>query len=161
MRTRAAERRVSLVTCRAIVLGLAVLLGGCKGGHHFDPPSREKQVAQADSAYSPAIFDTIAWPSDSAREFDGNNTYAARCRKCHGELGEGGTPYAIERNLNPPSLVRPGWPYGDDIEKVRHRIFIGHPGGMPTWGVAGITPREIDAVAYYIVKELRPEMLKK
>jgi hypothetical protein len=30
---------------------------------------------------------------------------------------------------------------------------------MPTWGVAGITPREIDAVAFYILERLRPEML--
>lgn len=143
----------------ATVAALAALLatGACEK-HEFERPSREAQVAQADSLLTPETFDTIAWPSDSARAYDGNNAYAANCRTCHGYLGEGDTDYARERNLEPPSLVRPDWPY-EDIPAVRHRIFVGHPAGMPTWGVAGITPREIDAIAYYIVHVLRPEAL--
>lgn len=145
---------------RAIALlgpAALVLLAACEK-HEFEPPDRAAQVAQADSLYSPALFDTIAWPSDSARAFDGNNVYAAECRKCHGTVGEGGTEYAAERGLTVPSLTRADWPYGDDIEAVRQRIFSGHPAGMPTWGVAGITPREIDAVSFYIVHSLRPEI---
>jgi mono/diheme cytochrome c family protein len=42
---------------------------------------------------------------------------------------------------------------------VRRRIFTGHPAGMPTWGVAGIPAREIDAVAAYILEQLRPDVL--
>jgi len=143
----------------ALAAGLVVLLGACDK-HEFQPPSRQKQVAQADSLYSSALFDTIAWPSDSARTFEGNNVYATHCRKCHGWEGEGGqTAYAKSRGLNPPSLVRADWQYGSDVDAVRRRIFEGHPAGMPTWGVAGITPREIDAVAHYIVDDLRPEIL--
>jgi mono/diheme cytochrome c family protein len=142
-------------TCVALAALLAT--GACEK-HEFERPSREDQVAQADSLLTPETFDTIAWPSDSARAFDGNNAYAANCRSCHGYLGAGDTDYARERNLEPPSLVRPDWPY-DDVPAVRHRIFVGHPAGMPTWGVAGITPREIDAIAYYIVHVLRPEAL--
>ena len=56
-----------------------------------------------------------------------------------------------------PSLVEPDWSYANDVEAVRRRIFTGHPDGMPTWGVAGLAPREIDAVAYYIDSVLRPE----
>jgi hypothetical protein len=40
---------------------------------------------------------------------------------------------------------------------VRRRIFTGHPAGMYTWGIAGISPREIDAVAHYILERLRPD----
>jgi mono/diheme cytochrome c family protein len=61
-------------------------------------------------------------------------------------------------NVHPPSLVREDWPF-ESVPAVRRQIFIGHPAGMPTWGVAGITPREIDAIAYYILEVLRPEVL--
>ena len=56
-----------------------------------------------------------------------------------------------------PSLVEPEWAYANDMDAIRHRIFTGHPDGMPTWGVAGLTVREIDAVAYYIEALLRPD----
>jgi len=142
-----------------VALGLPVLLGACDK-HEFEPPSRAAQVAQADSLYAPAWFDTIAWPTDSARTFEGNNVFAAYCRKCHGPEGEGGsTPYAQARGLDVPSLVLPEWQPGDDVEAVRRAIFVGHAAGMPTWGVAGITPREIDAGAHYRVDDLRPEKL--
>ena len=141
-----------------LALVAATLLAGCEK-HDFEPPSREAQVAQADSAFAPLLFDTVQWPSDSARSFEGNNVYATHCRKCHGPLGGGGTAYAAERELSVPSLVAADWEYGNDLESARRRIFTGHPDGMPTWGVAGISPREIDAVAYYLLFDLRPEVL--
>ena len=140
--------------------GIALLCtaaGSACDKHEFHPPSRDEQVAAADSLLTPATFDTVTWASDSARAIAGNDIFAAHCRECHGFRGEGGTPYAREHNLEPPSLVRADWPY-PDVAAVRRRIFTGHPAGMPTWGVAGITPREIDAVAHYIVAVLRPEM---
>lgn len=137
----------------------AVILAGC-GDHQFEPPSREARVQEAAAAYSPAVYDTVAWPGDSAREFTGNVVYSSQCRDCHGTLGRGGTAYARERGLEVASLVEPGWDADGDLEEVRRRIFVGHPDGMPTWGVAGITPREIDAVAFYIVARLRPEVLE-
>jgi mono/diheme cytochrome c family protein len=140
----------------AVTLAAAASLGACEKPQ-FVPPSREERVAQADSIFTPALFDTIAWTSDSARAFDGNNTFAAHCRNCHGYLGQGDTEYARQYGIAVPSLVRADWPY-DDVQAVRRRIFTGHPAGMPTWGVAGITAREIDAVAYYIVHVLRPEV---
>ncbi len=145
---------------RSVLAALAILLGaaGCKGGHHFEPPNRQVQVEQADSAFSPALFDTIHWASDSLRLFVGNNTFAAECRKCHGYLGEGNTDYDRVHDIQPPSLVRPNWPYANDMAAVRRIIFTGHA-GMPTWGVAGITPREIDATAFYILHSLRTDVL--
>lgn len=122
----------------------------------YERPDRAAQVEQADSLLTPETFDTVTWSSDADRAFAGNNVYAARCRDCHGPLGLGNTDYARESSLDVPSLVRPDWPY-PDVPSVRRRIFIGHPSGMPTWGVAGIEPREIDAAAYYIVNVLRPE----
>ncbi|HSJ23621.1 MAG TPA: cytochrome c [Longimicrobiales bacterium] len=135
----------------------AVVASACEKPE-YERPDRAEQVAQADSLLTPETFDTIAWASDSARAFDGNNAYAAKCRSCHGYLGEGDTEYARQQNVDVPSLVRQDWPYAD-VEQVRRRVFTGHPAGMPTWGVAGITPREIDAVSYYIAEVLRPEVL--
>lgn len=136
----------------------AVALAGCQE-HEFPPPDREQQVAEAEAAFSPALFDTIAWESDAQRIGQGNSVFAAECRKCHGPLGRGGTEYTRAEGLEVPSLVEPEWEYGDDAVAVRRRIYAGHPAGMPTWGVAGITPREIDAVAAYITEQLRPEVL--
>jgi cytochrome c len=136
---------------------MAVTAAACEQ-HEYERPSREEQVADAAARLTPETFDTIAWPSDSARLFDGNNAFAAKCRSCHGYMGEGDTEYARRQNVTVPSLVREDWPF-DDVAATRHRIFTGHPDGMPTWGVAGITPREIDAIAYYIVHVLRPEVL--
>jgi mono/diheme cytochrome c family protein len=142
-------------THRHLCLAACLVLVGCDK-HEFHPPSRDQQVAQADSLLTPETFDTIAWPSDSARAFEGNNTFAAHCRQCHGFDGRGGTEYAREHDLEPPSLARDDWPY-KDLDAVRRRIFVGHPEGMPTWGISRISPREIDAAAYYIVHVLRPE----
>jgi mono/diheme cytochrome c family protein len=141
----------------AVIAVAAVVTAAACEKHEFERPSREERVAQADSLLTPETFDTIAWASDSARAFDGNNAYAANCRSCHGYLGAGDTEYARQHSLEVPSLVRPDFPY-HDVPAMRDRIFTGHPAGMPTWGVAGITPREIDGIAYYIVHVLRPEV---
>lgn len=130
------------------------------GEHEFEPPDREEQVEEADRLYSTALFDSVTWASDSARVQLGNSVYAAKCRKCHGPLGRGVTEYAQEHSFEVPSLVDADWPYADDLEGVRHRIFTGHAEGMPTWGVAGITPRQIDAAAHYVLEQLRPDVLQ-
>lgn len=129
------------------------------GEHHFDPPDRAAQVAAADSLIEAMLFDTVAWASEDARALEGNVVFSSSCRQCHGPLGRGGTEYAGERGLDVPSLVEEDWEYAESLEAARRRIFVGHPSGMPTWGVAGISPREIDAVAFYILERLRPEVL--
>lgn len=137
---------------------VACLIGaGACQGHKFEPPDRNQQIAQAEAQYKLADFDTIHWVSDSARSINGNIVYSSTCRRCHGTLGEGGTEYARSRNLDVPSLIGPEWNYDDDIEAVRHQIFVGHSTGMPTLGVASLSLREIDAVAWYTLHVLRPD----
>lgn len=134
----------------------ALTVAAC--GHHFEPPDRGEQVSQAQAMYSRTLFDSVTWVSDSARSFQGNEIYAEKCRRCHGPLGKGGTEYEEKLGLHVPSLVRPTWPLAS-TDSLRHRIFVGHTGGMPTYGVAGLSPREIDAVADYILHTLRPDVL--
>jgi mono/diheme cytochrome c family protein len=143
----------------AVLLMAAAALSACKE-HEFQPPDKQQKVEAAEQEFSAIAFDTIRWESDQVRLVEGNAVYAAKCRKCHGPLGEGNTDYARQQKLNPPSLVAPDWPYAGSIDSVRHRTFVGHEAGMPTFGVAGITPREIDAVSHYILVQLRPDALR-
>lgn len=138
-----------------LLAGAVLLLVGCEG-HEFHPPDREAQVSEADSIYSSALFDTVAWDSAAARARQGNAVYAATCRRCHGTLGRGETEYARQQEVEVPSLVRADWEYRT-VDQVRRRIFTGHSEGMPTFGIARLEPREIDAVSYYILEVLRPD----
>ena len=142
-----------------VLVGALVLIGACKD-HEFHPPDKQERVSAAEQEYRAAAFDTIRWESEQSRLTQGNAVYAEKCRKCHGQLGEGGTEYARQQNLNPPSLVTPDWPYATHIDSVRHRIYVGHESGMPTFGIAGLTAREIDAVAFYVLEQLRPDALR-
>lgn len=148
-------RRV-LLACGLIP---AVAMAGCTE-KEFEPPDREAQVQSADAEFSMAAFDTVTWESDEERGFRGNVVYSTYCRNCHGSLGQGDTEYARENDLAVPSLVEEGWRYADAPDSVLRRVYVGHASGMPTWGVAGITPREMDAVAHYVLEVLRPEMLE-
>jgi mono/diheme cytochrome c family protein len=149
-------RRTPALAAVAAALAMA---GACKSEHHFEPPDRADQVRQAEALYTPALFDTITWASDSVRALDGNAVFAAKCRRCHGTLGRGGTDYAAARDLAVPSLVEPDWPLAASIDSLRHVVFVGHAAGMPTFGIAGITLREIDAASYYVLNRLRPDVL--
>ena len=143
---------------RSLVVAMTLLLvGACK--HEIEPPDRETRVSDAGTRFAETRFDTLTWSSEDQRAMDGNEVFAAKCRNCHGTLGEGDTEYATGRGLEVPSLVAREWALGDSLDAVRRRVFVGHASGMPTWGVAGISPREIDAVSFYVVESLRPEVL--
>jgi mono/diheme cytochrome c family protein len=150
-------KRTPLLLGLPLILA-AVFLAGCED-EGYDPPDPQLRIELADSLYSPALFDTIAWPSHQERIDAGNLVYADYCRRCHGPVGEGGPAEVGGRQLQVPSLVQAEWRLHDDIQAVRERTFTGHTGGMPSWGISRLTPREIDAVAFYILEQLRPELL--
>lgn len=132
-------------------------VAGC--GHEFEPPDRATRVQEAAATYSATVFDSLEWASEDVRLSDGNEIYAASCRRCHGTLGRGETSYARERDLDVPSLVEPDWQLAD-LDTLRKVIFIGHEEGMPVFGDGGLVPREIDGVAAYILWSLRPDVLE-
>jgi mono/diheme cytochrome c family protein len=137
------------------LLGLAAACAAACEGHRFSPPDRKERVGAAAAAMTPALFDTVRWASDSARAFAGGEVYARACRKCHGYVGEGDAEYARSQGIDAPSLVRPERSWAVAIDSARRRVFTGHEEGMPTFGVAGLTPREIDAVSHYVLHVLR------
>jgi len=145
--------------------GLSIYVGGAVAlltlsacGHEFHPPDEAERVAQAEEAFSPALFDSVSWLDQDARSLEGNTVYAEKCRRCHGALGRGDTGYARERGLEMPSLVEPEWALAN-VDTLRRVIFVGHEGGMPTYGSSGISPRQIDAAAFYILSQLRTDAL--
>jgi mono/diheme cytochrome c family protein len=126
-------------------------------GHDFEPPDRAQRVLEAERAYSAALFDSISWASQEVRVLEGNTVYAEECRRCHGQLGEGRTAYARERNLTVPSLVEPDWPLAER-DALRREIYVGHESGMPVFGEGDLSLWQVDAVAAYILDVLRPEV---
>ncbi len=139
---------------------IATILVAASCGHEFEPPDREARVAEAAERFAAVSFDTVTWESDDERALVGNEFYAARCRDCHGTLGRGATPYAAERDLEVPSLVEGEWRFANRPDSVRFQVYVGHAAGMPNWGVANATLRQIDAVTFYILERLRPEILE-
>jgi mono/diheme cytochrome c family protein len=140
----------------AVSLALSLLLVGC--GYDFEPPDDAERIEEAAAVFTTALFDSLSWTSDSVRSEEGNEVYAGKCRRCHGLLGSGGMDYAVERGLDVPSLTEPSWALAS-MDSLRRVIYIGHEEGMPSWGVSRITPREIDAAAFYLLFDLRPEVL--
>lgn len=151
-------RRARVIWLARLILPSVLILVGCKG-HEFEPPDREAQVQAASARFDLASFDSVTWASDSVKALEGNVVWASYCRNCHGSVGRAGTDYAENRNLKVPSLVEAGWRFAERRDSVLHRIYTGHAAGMPTWGVAGISPREMDAVTWYLLRVLRPEAL--
>jgi mono/diheme cytochrome c family protein len=149
---------VRSLLCPALMALMAAVLSGCEE-KTYDPPGEASRLELADSLYSPTLFDTITWASEEQRVNAGNLVYADSCRRCHGTVGEGGTTRVAGTQLDVPSLVAADWRFHEDLPAVRERVFTGHTGGMPSWGISRLTPRQIDAVAYYIVQQLRPELL--
>ena len=137
----------------------ALMLAGCEK-HEFEPASREQRLAEAQAAFAKTRFDTIQWTTEEARLMRGNEVFAESCRRCHGPLGKGDGETARAEKLAVPSLVLRDWRYGTSPDSVRRRVFMGHYPEMRTWGLAGLSQRDIDGVAYYIVHQLRPEVLQ-
>lgn len=157
MQRAASGRRPGLLLL-ALLLPAGILAGGCEDEKEFEPPDRGEQVSEARQAYPAAVFDTLSWPSDSARVERGNEVFAAECRKCHGYDGRGDTDYTREHDIGAPSLVDSAGRDAEGLDAVRRRIYAGHASGMPTFGAYKLEPRQVDAAAAYVVRVLRPEM---
>lgn len=109
---------------------------------------------EAAARFDEAAYDTVTWRSAYARGERGRTVYDHSCAKCHGLDGTGGGFYAVEHDLETGSLVRSGWLYDGNVPALRQRIFTGHGQGMPPWGLTELSPRDVDAVAYFVDERL-------
>lgn len=117
-------------------------------------------VAMARAAFDSTVFDTIKWKSTGDELDRGKLVFGVSCAKCHGQNG-GGQENVVFRGdtLNPPSLVKPDWALASDAMGLRKAVFTGNVAGMPHFGVIGLSYHDVDAVAAYITKNLRPKAM--
>lgn len=143
----------------AVLLAL-LAVGACQE----EPPPEWREAAEraanrrtaerAEALYDSTAYDTVSWRSGYARGERGRVVYDYSCARCHGEDGRGNGPLAVEEGLEVGSLVGPDWIYDADVPALRRRIFTGHGPGMPAWGLTELSPRDVDAVAYFIDERL-------
>lgn len=112
--------------------------------------ARTDSVAMAERIYDAAAFDSIAWRNDGERFERGEEVWNFSCSDCHGMEGRGDGPIATRYGYDVPDFQAGEWQYAGDIAAIRHRMFVGHESEMPTWGLYGLSYRDIDAVAYHV-----------
>ena len=147
-----------------ITLVALAWLGAC-GGEPPPPPAAEEAppaMTRADSVemaverFDSTVFDTIQWQSEDAAAERGGLVYRVSCTACHGEGGSGGRGFIVQNDtLKPPPFTDAGWAYANDPMNLRRRIFTGAILGMPYWGLVGMSYKDVDAVARYILGVLR------
>lgn len=151
--------------CHALLLG-AVVIAACGGATEEADTSEDEattepdtatlhearadSVAMAEEAYDPAAFDSIAWKGPGEKVERGRFVWEFSCTDCHGPNARGDGPVATRKGFDVPNFNVGEWEYAGDVEKIRHRVFVGHDSEMPSWGLYGLTHRDIDAVAYYV-----------
>jgi mono/diheme cytochrome c family protein len=158
-------------TCLRILSAvvIAMLMGGCGGEQEVPEPqqasaedaeealraARADSVAMAQTQYNPAVFDTIAWSGGEDRFERGELVWSYSCTTCHGTRGRGDGELAEQSDFSMPDFTVADWAYGDDIPAIRHRVYIGHESEMPSWGLYGLSYRDVDAVAFYVNEVFR------
>ncbi len=148
----------------ALAFSCLVLIAsaGCGGESEAERAARMQaaradSVTMADQAYDATVFDTISWESSEARVARGAIVWRTSCEKCHGAEGRGDGEYARQLGAEVPSFMDPGWAYAYELDSLRHKIFVGHEGEMPNWGIVGLGYSDIDALAGYINSLVAPQ----
>jgi mono/diheme cytochrome c family protein len=140
-----------------LCLFLPLAFAGCAGEPETEsaqPPDTLTAVAM--EAYDASMFDSITWNTEQDALDRGLTVYRHSCARCHGTEGRGDAGFVRAGDtLRPESFLREDWPYTDDKASLRQQVFVGTAEGMPHWGLEGLRPRDVDAVAIYIMQVLR------
>ncbi|MBS3848297.1 MULTISPECIES: cytochrome-c oxidase, cbb3-type subunit III [Devosia] len=74
----------------------------------------------------------------------GATIFAENCAACHGETAKGLT------DTGAPNLTDAFWIYGSDRAAIRHSVFAGRAGVMPSWE-GRLTPADIKLLTLYVL----------
>jgi mono/diheme cytochrome c family protein len=144
---------------RGIGPALLTAAMACSGEPAREPEvtvSGADSVAMAAALYDPANFDSIQWETPAAALERGSVVFSYSCAKCHGPRGEGDGGWVSQGDtLRPPSFHGADWRFAEDPEGLKALVFTGAEGGMPHWGLEGLKYRDVDAVARFILEDLR------
>jgi len=144
----------------ALAVGLVAGCGGTGDAEEAAAAAEDSALArqaEAESAFTLATFDTIAWEADSLAHNRGAVVWMYSCQKCHGQFGRGDGGFVQGGDtLRPPDFLEPNWAPGEDHAELLRLISTGAVRGMPHWGLEErFRARDIDAAAWYIQEVLR------
>ncbi|WDR06293.1 cytochrome-c oxidase, cbb3-type subunit III [Devosia rhodophyticola] len=94
--------------------------------------------------YVQTLSDPAIATADNAEDIgEGATIFADNCAACHGETGTG------MQETGAPNLTDQYWIYGGDRSSIRHTVYYGRQGLMPTWE-GRLTPAYIKLLALYV-----------
>ncbi|HTN61628.1 MAG TPA: cytochrome-c oxidase, cbb3-type subunit III [Devosia sp.] len=86
----------------------------------------------------------LAATTDATLLAEGATLFAENCAACHGEDAKG----MVETGA--PNLTDAYWTYGGDRATIRHTVYGGRQGLMPTWETR-LSPLDIKLLALYVL----------
>ena len=110
---------------------------------------KDQMLAREDIDAVVAYVQTLSQP-DLAATIDadallaGATLFADNCAGCHGEDAKGMT------DTGAPNLTDAYWTYGGDRANIRHSVYDGRGGTMPSWE-ARLTPTDIKLLTLYVL----------
>ena len=140
----------------ATALAIAFVSVACAGGEPAeDVQAGPDSLTLAREAFDSTAFDTITWETQQKALDRGQVVYRFSCLKCHGDKGLGDAGFVRAGDtLRPPSFREATWALAGNKEAIREQVFVGTGESMPHWGLVGLGPRDLDAVAIYILEGL-------
>ncbi|MBU1304083.1 MAG: c-type cytochrome, partial [Alphaproteobacteria bacterium] len=86
----------------------------------------------------------LAAATDPTALAAGAMIFADNCAACHGENAKGLT------DTGAPDLTDRFWTYGGDRATIRHTVFAGRMGVMPSWE-GRLSPTDIKLLTLYVL----------
>ncbi len=138
----------------SVIFGLCYLwlfpgLGNYQGSQSWSSQSEyTTEMADAEKALAPlyAHFDAVPVEQlarDAKAKAIGERLFMNNCSQCHGSDAQGSKGF--------PNLTDGDWLYGGDPATLKATISLGRQGVMPVMAQAVGGPKEMSAVAHYVL----------